>query len=402
MVELHTLIKKRESDEEFLVGRADTGVYMILPSFALKILDLLDSGVNIKQASILAEKEMGEPVDVLDFVQQIMQEYEFVHKVDGKVVSEKQEERGQFSWIPSKWGQIAFHPISNMFYVLLFIIGIVICVMNPGYFPSFNDIIPSTSLSISFVSIVIIGWMLLFIHEFAHLLAALSLNVQSKIGVGHRLVFPVAETDISNIVTVPRKQRYKVFLAGMLWDGAMFGIGIVVLLMHHSGMMPLHESLIPFVRFFNLSQLLSIAFQFMFFMETDIYYVFSNFFKCNNLLQNTRLTLRNKIKRLEPSQLEVLQHIAPREKKIITWYIWFYMMGCGIAISLFFMFTLPQSLRVISMTFEKMNQNTIYSAAFLDGVLFICIILIPFAVLLYSWITTWNTNRKFKMKNFQP
>lgn len=101
--------------------------------------------------------------------------------------------------------------------------------MNPSFIPRHTDVFVSTSVTISIITTTAIGWFLLYLHEFGHLLAAKSIGIKSRIGLGHRLVFPVAETDMSNIVLLPHKRRYRALLAGMAWDGALFGIGVILL-----------------------------------------------------------------------------------------------------------------------------------------------------------------------------
>jgi hypothetical protein len=170
---------------------------------------------------------LGEPVDVLDFAQDLVSEYQLVYMVDGEIVNEKSEEEGHFSWIPKGVGYFFFNRIAYAIYSLFFLLGVGLCIYNVEYVPIYRDFFTSSSVTITVIIAVLTGWAILFFHEFGHLLAAKSLGVKSKIQLSHRLVFVVAETDMSNIVTLPHKRRYRALFAGMAWEGALFGIGVL-------------------------------------------------------------------------------------------------------------------------------------------------------------------------------
>ncbi|PFR59498.1 hypothetical protein COK29_29740, partial [Bacillus cereus] len=74
------------------------------------------------------------------------------------------------------------------------------------------------------------------------LISARSLKIGSRIGLSHRLVFMVAETDMSNIVLIPPQKRFRAYLAGMAWDGALLGIGIWVQFLNQLDIIPIHAT----------------------------------------------------------------------------------------------------------------------------------------------------------------
>lgn len=124
---------------------------------------------------------------------------------------------------------------------------------------------------------------------------------------------------------------------------------------------------IAIIRMINLVSILGIAFQFLFYLETDMYYVFTTYFKCNNLIHNTRLFIWSKVRKISEEQRIELENINPKEKKIMKWYIGFYIVGVLWAISIFFIITIPTLLKFISLTIVKMVDYPLISMEFFDG-----------------------------------
>ncbi|ALC89178.1 hypothetical protein AM500_04770 [Bacillus sp. FJAT-18017] len=388
---MHKLEKRKENEEEFLIGRPDVSDFVILPNLAIEIIELLDSGLTVSEIEkVMAEKEID--VDVMDFASSLVNDLLFVHMVNGVVVNEVVNDNGHFENISEHTAKRFFNRFAFGAYLLLFIVGVSFCLYDHSFIPKYQDAIVFPSVTLSLIISTAIGWVLIFTHEFAHLLAAKSLSVKSKIGLGHRLVFPVAETDMSNIVLLPHKRRYKALIAGMAWDGALFGLGVFVLFLGNY-VIELDIYFLNLIKLINLICVLGIAFQFFFYLETDIYYVLTTFFKCNNLIHNTRLYVRILTKRANLEQKLEFENIDLTEKKIMKGYIWIYIIGVIWAITLFMTVTLPTFIKFVSLTLVKMFNNPFFSREFFDGIIFILLSSIPFIILGWSWYKTWKTNQ---------
>lgn len=393
IIKMHALQRRRTNDEEVLIGRTDISNFIILPEIGVEIIDMLDQGQSIAEVEAIMEERMGEPVDVLDYVRDLIGEYQFVHMVDGVVIDEPVERRDHFVWITEGAGNFLFNKVAYWFYALLLASGIAAMLMTPNAVPVYSDMVAFQSLSVSLILFFIMELLFLFLHELAHLMAARSLGVGSRIGISHRLVFPVAETNMSNIALVEPHRRHRAFWAGMAWDAAWFSIGMWLLFLHDAGVLSLTAGLLAFIKMLNLSRVLGIGFQFMFFMKTDVYFMFVAKYGCNNLLDNTTLYLRKFLGRLTAAQEEEWRYVDEREKRVIRWYAWLYMIGVIWAFVLFVGVTLRVMIEYVVRVYAGMTEHSVLSWPFVDGVLLIVITLIPFGVLLWSWSRSWMNRR---------
>ncbi|MGM7721180.1 PqqD family protein [Metabacillus sp. Hm71] len=398
VVQMHHLQQRPENEEEVLIGRPDIGQYIILPLIAIDIIALLNEGRTIGEVEKIASDRMGEFVDVLDFTKDLVSEYQLVHQIDGKVVNEKLELKGHFSWISQRTSQFFLNPLTFAFLTAAFVFGLLVCIWNSKYIPVYSDFFLSSSLVSSLAAGMILSWVLLFLHELAHLMASRSVGVPSRIGISHRLVFLVAETDMSNIILLPAKKRYKPIFAGMAVDGGMFGIGVLLLLLHDVGFLALPSAVIMLIKFCNLNALFSLAFQLMFFMETDVYYAFTTKFKCKNLLHNSRLYIRKCLNLMKEHQLEEWEYIDKDEKKIVKGYSWFYLIGVCWAIAFFLFYVLPLTFTFVSDAIVQTFNSEMISWNFFDGIIILLLSLIEFALLIWSWIKKYQNSRFEKGK----
>jgi hypothetical protein len=384
---------RTENEEETLIGRPDISNFIVLPTFAVEIIEMLDGGQTIGEVEAVFEERFGEPVDVYSFAQDLISDYQFVHTVDGEVVNEQVVQEDHLSWVSDRVGNFFFHPVAFALYVLVFLSGLVMCLFNRSYFPVYSDVFVSSSVTVSLVVAFASGWFFLGLHEFGHLAAARSLGVGSRLALSHRMMFMVAETRMSNIVLVEPKRRYRAYFAGMGWDAALLGIGIWLQYGHDAGWWTLSAGFLAFVRMVNLSWMMALAFQFQFFMQTDIYYVFTTKFNCKNLMENTKLALRRLYRPWTEAEQEEWDGVSENEKRVISWYKWFFVIGAVWAVVMFCLFTLRQAIEFISRVYADMSKHDVLSWPFLDGVLLILITLVPFCVVVWSWVRTWRARR---------
>ncbi|MCR8997728.1 PqqD family protein [Brevibacillus laterosporus] len=387
---MHPLQKRQVNEEETIIGRPDKSEYIMLPTFAVEIIEMLDQGQSITQVAEEMEKRFGEPVDVRDFALDLINEYQFVYTVDGVVVNEKEIRVDHLPWISERVGKVLFNKCTFSFSIACFLSAVTLLFVHHEYFPVFTDIFSSASLTASLLLAVVVNYLFLFIHETAHLTAVRSLGVGSRIGFSHRLFFPVAETNMSDIVLVEPNKRYTAYLAGMAGDALFFSMGVWLLYANDVGVILLSDFLLSFIKLMNLNFLMALGFQFMFFMRTDIYYVFTTFFGCNNLFDNTQLFLRKFYRKWTPDEQETWDSVDMREKKVIRWYSIFFLLGFCFALYFFFNFFLLQSIEIIRRITTDFLQYPILSWQLVDGILLLLLTLLPFGIVIWSW----NRQRK--------
>lgn len=385
VLKMHKLSRRPENEEETLIGREDIGYFIVVPAVAIQIIELLERGLPFGEVERTIVGQYDEPVDVADFVQDLIAEYQFVYAVDGIVVNEPQTAKVTFPLLFARASNVVFHPLAAVPYVVMVALALLVLVRHREYMPRFEGMFVSDMPSVSLLAVLCASALITFLHELAHLLAARSLGIVATIGLSHRLVFPVAETDMSNIVLLPRHRRYKAYLAGMLWDSLLFSCGVLFLYLHDVASFALPAAVLDWVMLCNVLLLYALAFQFMFFINTDLYYVLTTYFHCYHLLYNTRLYLRRLYRTLSTRELADWEAASDREKKLVRWYAWFYAAGIVWAVSFFVLYTLRQAEWLANIIASKMtNPGGIADVA--DGVLSIALILLPFALLVRSWL----------------
>ncbi|WP_139491194.1 PqqD family protein [Brevibacillus dissolubilis] len=404
LVKMLPLRHRQENDEETLIGRPDISNFIVLPTFAVEIIEMLDEGKTIGEVAQIMEERFGEPVDVADFVRDLITEYQFVHSVDGVVYNTAEEIKDHFPWISEGLGNFLFNRYAYMLYGAVGVSGAGIILATGKYFPLYSDIFVSSSLTVSALAAIFLGWFFLFLHEMAHLMAARSLGIGSRIGLSHRMFFPVAETNMSNIVLVDPARRYRAYFAGMAWDASFMSVGIWALFAHDLGWWSLSADTLGLIKILNLTFFYGIAFQFMFFMKTDIYYAFTTKYSCNNLLDNTTLYLRKFYRKWSEAEAEEWEGISENEKKVVGWYWLVYLVGFVWAIYYFIAFNVRQFIDFAVLMWMGTRGQPLLSWAVFDGVLLTTLALVPFGILCWSWLRTWkerraNQNRADMMQN---
>jgi putative peptide zinc metalloprotease protein len=403
LVELHELASRRENKEEILIGRPDIGKFIVLPNLGADIIRWLGEGETIRQIEqrLPMDGAYSESVEVHEFVQTLMIDYAFIFRVDGIIVNEKNINRGHFSWVPVQAAQHLFGRPAIFLYGLIGVIAALIVTGHPSYLPGYQDVFLSKSLSVSLLFTTAITWALLFLHEFAHLLAARTLGVICRIGTGHRMIFPVAETDMTGIVLIPHARRYRAYMAGMLWDIVFFSLTIELQWLLERHAISLSTGTVDVIRMVSFNLLNLLIFQFMFFMKTDIYYVVTTFIRCENLLEHTLLYLKSKFRKLSSHEQEEWEAVSGREKQLIRWYSGFYLLGSVLIAAWFASVLAPLMAIFISRWFEAVTEGPLISWHSLDCLSLLSVLLLPLGIWIRSWIRTSFSGKEVKRNENQ-
>ncbi|MFC5470973.1 hypothetical protein ACFPPD_19990 [Cohnella suwonensis] len=386
MVTFHDLAIRRENDAEALVGRTDINRYVIIPDIGARIIERLrqkKTAADIER-ELLAEDP--EPVDVMGFIEELLYDYEFIHRIDGVIVSPPAERKGHFDWIPSRLGSIWFHPKVYVCAASLLLLTIGWIAFHPSYLPTVPDFFVLHSLSLNITLALAIAWILLFVHELAHVTAARSLGVICRIGLGHRFVFPVAETDMTGIILTPREHRYRAYLAGMLVDAVLFSAGVWIQVFHHGGWFALDPQSMGIIRMVHFHLLQLLLFQFLFFMKTDLYYVITTCWRVEHLLEHTHVFLRRLIRKPRTMDQEDWGNVPEREKRLIYGYAGFFLIGMALSFLWFIRYYVPLAYSFCMAAADRLREFPVGSWPWADALLLLVMCLVPFGVLGYSWL----------------
>jgi len=276
-------------DGEFIVGRKRTGTFAALPPIGLRAIELLRAGLPLGQVQVSLMDGPGEEADLEAFVLELV-ELGFVKAIDGHPLLAARVEPshlprlqpGHIAWL-FRWPAVSLIG-------LLVLAASLALLRDPSLAPRFEYFFWSRSTSLALAGNA--AWILLnqALHELAHLMAARSLGVPARIGLGTRLHNLVALTDVSGLWAVPRRQRYRVYLAGIVWD--LIPLSLAVLLLAHARLPILTQQMLKAIL---LANWLGIVWQFQLYLRTDLYYVLVELLRARNVYEDA---------------LQVLHHIA--------------------------------------------------------------------------------------------
>lgn len=337
----------------FIVGRAETNTFLALPEEGVRILAWLQSGKTVGETAGLYQQTYGENPDLGDFLETMAESGLIKPTVDPTAETDEKQTapahpnqpalvQYHMTWLSESLAKAVFSRTSLWFYALLATSAIAVILANPAVFPSRSDMVFETNVSFWFISFLLFQLSSVMLHEIGHLAAARSRGVNARFGFGNRMWIIVAETDLTGIWSIPKKDRMLPLLGGPMVDVFLLSLGTYLLYALHNGLIVLPDQLAQFARAMFLFLCFRLIWQCYFFVRTDFYYVFTTFFECKNLLKDTEAFVSNKLKGLFRFGKQVDQSaISPREMKVIKTYSWIWGIGRSIALTVLFLYILP-------------------------------------------------------------
>lgn len=397
-VEVFPFSRQPEGDE-VVIGRPETGVFLALPAEAIEILDDLAAGRSVEAAQVNFERAHHETPDVVDLLT-FLESKGFVRKRGepapgpGSAPSPKRSSpanvRYHFASIPETVARQVFGPPAILFYLLIIAAASLLLVRDPTLIPDGRSLYFLQHRTAKVLILFAFSLLSIFVHEFCHLLAARAAGVKSRIGIGNRLWILVAETDLTGLWAVPRKQRYLPILAGPISDGVFGSLIVFLLYARLQGHLPLSFSTVEMLRACLLLYLVRLIWQFFFFVRTDVYYIVALFFGCKNLMKDTQRFLRNRLAYLfRGRSIEDQSRVPPAEMRVVKAYSILWVLGRGFAFfSLFFV-----SFPALSGYLRDLVHALAHGAgsdpyAFVDTLVVNLLNLIPLALGLSLWLTS--------------
>jgi putative peptide zinc metalloprotease protein len=357
---------------EWIVGRKEIGSFISLPDMGVEAVNLLMNGLTVEEAKKKLEEKFGEEVELEEFVESLI-EVGFVKKVDEELIETEHEEiHAYFENLKQGQAQLLFSKPAYILYTLVIAAGGIILLTNRHFLPRFGDFMFVDSYAVALATTLVVSWLFLFKHEFYHLAAAKSLGLDAQFRISHRLYFVVAETDITSVWTVPREKRYRVYFAGILSDLVTVSLFLIILWIFQGT----DHIVLRFLKTLILMQTISMAWQCLFFMQTDVYYIITNYFNCKNLFDDTMVFLSNILNRIwNRFPYRDLSAVPEREMRIIRRYSVLFVLGNISAIVFLLFYIIPHIAKILFRV--SGDVRTSYdSIAFLGIVCFNVVLLI--------------------------
>jgi hypothetical protein len=373
-ITFHDLFRGEEEDGFVMVGRKDIGSYVSVPVEALEVIDLLNTEKTVGEVKHFTEKKYGEDIGVTEFIQEMIAA-EMVYRVDEVTIPTTSGlQKDMVSSLTGKHVQWMFSTYAWVFYGALAVVCLVIFAVAPQYIPTPRDFFFHPWYSVAMVVWFFFGWVVVAYHEIGHLCAAKAVGIEGYFSLSNRLLFIVAQTTLGNIWTIPRRKRYIVYFAGIAWDIVMIFILLMLLILSDHGGVTLSPLGYAFVKSVMFAEVWSIIWQFRFNMQTDIYFVVANYFKCKSLLPDAQAYIKNFLSTFIPVTRTDFSNTPPSEMKAVKWYTLFYFVGTSVTLASFFLRSLPLFILQVERAVNGITAGyTANPELYTDGVVLVCV-----------------------------
>ncbi|MDI5961542.1 hypothetical protein [Streptantibioticus silvisoli] len=373
-VPVHPLTYLDEGDE-VTVGRREAGTYVVLPADGAALLRRLEAGATPAEAAAWYRETYGEPVDMADFCD-TLGELGFLRAAGEDAVADE----GPVRW--QRLGRALFSLPGALLAVALLAFAVVEMLRVPGLAPRYTYVFFSRSMVLNGVVLAFGQIPLVLLHEAAHALAGRRLGLRSHLSIGRRLYYLVFLTELNGLVTVERRKRYLPMLAGMITD-VLVAAALVLAAdaIRQDGHLTMAGRMLLAVAYFTLVRIL---WQFLFYLETDLYYVAVTVLGCVDLQTTARRVAYNNLARLAgrrtPRYDESVFH--PRDREVARWYSWLVVVGYAVSIGMLLMTTVPM-ITMIRLVFGRfLHPAQASTGGLVDSGTFVLIILAQVFLLL--------------------
>ena len=408
-VAVHPFTRQSEG-KEVVIGRLDTAVFLVLPSDAIELLDYLALGKTVGEAQSLYQQKYGKVPD-LENLLDILESKGFVRPLANDRAAESYivikttsnlgnaksaAVRFHFANFPQSLAQRLTSRRVLTSCGILVGFALTAIAVDPSIVPGWDAYFFRENLTLMRLVLLLIGYFTLFLHEMAHLVAARAVGVSSRLGIGNRMWYLVAETDMTGIWGIPRNLRYLPFLAGSLLDATSASVLTLIFFAQSHGWLMLHPVVFQLGQAMLLTYLMRLLWQCYLFVRTDFYFVIANFFRCKSLMKDTEVYLRNQLARIWRSIRPVNQsHIPVAEMRVIRWYALLWLVGRIAALGSLIFISMPLVWHYFLAIFTVLSAG--YQAnpyAFLDALLMGLLIFTPQGIGFGLWIRSFRTSQR--------
>ncbi|MEU3553556.1 hypothetical protein [Streptomyces fragilis] len=317
-------LRFRHDDGEWIVGCPDGGRVVAIPEVGMEALRLLAAGNGVRRTQRLVLGSTGRSVDVSAFVRGLADaglvkrfgHEEFPGEAERVTLPRLRQRHVRWLLSPVVQATIMSVPLAGVGAVLL------------GYvqLPTWTDFLWSEYSTVNLLTQLGLAWVLIGLHELAHLGTARAAGVAGRVTLGTRLQFLVAQTEVSGIWLKGRRERLTVYLSGIALDACVAGLCLLALALGARS---------PLLAVVIVLQALAIAEQFMIFMRTDIYFLVQDLTGCRDLYGDAGRYLRHLVSRPAGNlSARALPALLPRERRIVMCYAVVAAAGTGVCLFL--------------------------------------------------------------------
>ena len=316
-VELRPLSVRPEGDG-FMVGDLARGEFITVPAIAVVVIGALREGRTVAEAAARARDSAGTDVDVADFVETLC-DLGFVARIDGASLETEGPELtygGRLGGAAARLAQPFYSAPAWVAYGLLFAGSLVLLTGVTWFRPRYGQFFFLSSPVLSLALLTIIGIALCMLHELAHWLGARIEGAPARITISRRYYLLVFQTDLSALWALPRRRRFGALLAGIAFDTVVIAALLGGRAAQYLGWWHPQPTLARLLAALVLLQVISISFQFVVFLRTDVYAVLITGLGYLNLTRVSRLQMARRYRRLLESEERELASADPGTKPL--------------------------------------------------------------------------------------
>lgn len=356
-VRLHRLGMRpdgRADGREWVVGRVETGEFVVIPAEGRQVLELLGAGLSVGEVGARVGAEGGQELDIAEFVESLL-ELGFVAEVDGHPVTEPTAPRPTWGWLRPGHVRWMLHPLSGLVAGVVVLAGVVAVIRRPGLVPGYQDLLWNDSRgALAVLGDATLGWTIVLLHELGHLCTARAAGAPARMTLGTRLQFLVAQTDVSGIWSAPRRTRLTVYLAGMTVNLVIAAAAILTRGLTPA-VIPAHGLIDQAAAAAAAISLVGLCGEFLLFMRTDIYFVVQDLTGAPNLYANSgaylrylaRLLTRRLRPKTTPRPLDPSRALPARQRRAILAYTPLLVLGTGVCLTVAASVTIPAAVSIL-------------------------------------------------------
>jgi len=376
----------RSEDGEYVVGSLDNGEFVVLPEVGRRAIELLGSGQTLAEAHRALEVEYGISVDLPDFVDQIAG-IGFVEQVDGQGVPD-----GQVTPVPAprlRARHVAWlisRPAAVV-YLVIVLTAAFLLVTQPRSRPGSGKLLVIPWTSAILLLLTALFAIVIALHEVGHLVAARAFGLPAQVSLTTRLYFLTARTEVPCLWAVPRRQRYVVYLAGIVVDLLVLCLAVIV-----GTAWPSLHALLAVVA---IVPIINLILQLQLYMKTDLYLVAADLTRARNLFADSTAYVRYVVgvgrerlaRRPRPSLPEALSALPARERRTVRVYAGVMVAGTVFSLAFYLLVLLPAMVSVAIRGASSIRHGLAGGGIpyLLDGLLTIALQASYYALFLRTW-----------------
>ncbi len=349
--------------DDVTVGNPATGAFVAVPEVGGLILTALAGGASISEATAAASARAGAEVDVPDFLAALEQAGVLVYDV-------AEQERRQVRWIgavPQRVAKPLFGRVAWTWYSAALVFTVIAFIARPALRPSFEDYMFLPDPLVAILVLYAFGLAIMVLHEGWHWLAARAEGVPATFRLSYRGAFVVAETDLTLLLTVPRRRRFGPLLAGPAFDVSVLAIALALRWAYFDAGAPVGDTTARLLGALVLVTVVNLVSQCAVFLRTDLYAVLACALNCENLYRVSWLSLKARLLPLSPEQAGELRSASSRDRSAAALFSVLYLAGILGVFAFMLYVVLPGAAGVIFWMIKNLAGLTLGQPAFWES-----------------------------------